>query len=206
MHRENHSGSQSFNFTVMDANMPKTGTKTINIPAGIQSFKVYDDGGKDGIYYSGRNTSILVLTAPEGRVLQLSGSIMTRQYDNLTVYDNNAASGDMLIDNFGSPVYKAYNPIPTVCSTGQSMTIYFFGQNQYSNLDGFDLTVTVVPPSVTEGDANSDGQVTLADAVAIVNYILGKPSPGFNAAAADVNHDNAVTISDAVTVVNMLSE
>ena len=63
-----------------------------------------------------------------------------------------------------------------------------------------------MPLSVIPGDANSDGHVTLADAIAIVNYILGKPSPGFNAAAADVNHDNAVTISDAVTVVNMLSE
>ena len=62
-----------------------------------------------------------------------------------------------------------------------------------------------MPLSVIPGDANSDGHVTLADAIAIVNYILGKPSPGINAAAADVNHDNAVTISDAVTVVNMLS-
>ena len=129
-------------------NMPLNSTKTIGIPASVQSFKVYDDGGKDNPYYSGRNTATLVLTAPEGRVLQLSGSIMTRQYDNLTVYDNNAASGDMLIDNFGSPVYKAYNPIPTVCSTGQSMTIYFYGQNQYSDLDGLDLTVTLVPAAV----------------------------------------------------------
>ena len=145
-------------------NMPLNATKTVSIPAGVQSFKVYDDGGKDGIYYSGRNTSILVLTAPEGRVLQLSGSIMTRQYDNLTVYDNNAASGDMLIDNFGSPVYKAYNPIPTVCSTGQSMTIYFFGQNQYSNLDGLDLTVTVVPPTVT---MNASGIMTYASKTAL---------------------------------------
>ena len=59
---------------------------------------------------------------------------------------------------------------------------------------------------VIPGDANSDGYVTLADAIAIVNFLVGQPSPGFNAAAADVNHDNAVTISDAVTVVNMLSE
>ena len=143
----------------LSINMPVNGTKTVSIPASVQSFKVYDDGGKDGIYYSGRNTSILVLTAPEGRVLKLSGSIMTRQYDNLTVYDNNAASGDKLIDDFGSLVYKAYNPIPTVCSTGQSMTIYFYGQNQYSNLDGFDLTVTVIDPN-TEYDITVNNPTT----------------------------------------------
>ena len=54
------------------------------------------------------------------------------------------------------------------------------------------------------GDANGDGKVTLADAVAIVNYLLGRPSPGFNAAVADVNGDGEVTITDAVMLVNMI--
>ena len=54
------------------------------------------------------------------------------------------------------------------------------------------------------GDANGDGNVNISDAVAIVNYIMGKPSLGFNAAAADVNNDGKVTISDAVGVVNMI--
>ena len=52
----------------------------------------------------------------------------------------------------------------TVCSTGQSMTIYFFGQNQYSNLDGLDLTVTVVPPTVT---MNASGIMTYASKTAL---------------------------------------
>ena len=54
------------------------------------------------------------------------------------------------------------------------------------------------------GDANGDGEVNISDAVAIVNYILGNPSLGFNAAAADMNGDGKVTISDAVGVVNMV--
>ena len=33
-------------------NMPATGTKSATIPAGVQSFKVYDDGGKGGTGYS----------------------------------------------------------------------------------------------------------------------------------------------------------
>ena len=52
------------------------------------------------------------------------------------------------------------------------------------------------------GDANGDGQVTLADAVAVVNYILGKPSPGFSVGGADMNNNKKVTISDAVAIVN----
>ena len=50
------------------------------------------------------------------------------------------------------------------------------------------------------GDANGDGKVTIADAAAIVNYIFGNPSDGFNFDAADVNGDGKVTISDAVAV------
>lgn len=54
------------------------------------------------------------------------------------------------------------------------------------------------------GDANGDGKVTITDAVAVVNYILGNASTGFVKAAADVNQDGNITITDAVGVVNII--
>lgn len=54
------------------------------------------------------------------------------------------------------------------------------------------------------GDANRDGEVTISDAVSIVNSILGNSSDSFNASAADVNKDGDITISDAVGVVNII--
>ena len=54
------------------------------------------------------------------------------------------------------------------------------------------------------GDANSDGSVTISDAVSVVNYILGNPSGDFNFYAADVNESDDITISDAVGVVNII--
>ena len=60
------------------------------------------------------------------------------------------------------------------------------------------------PKPFTLGDANGDGEVNMADAVAIVNKILGNESAGFNFDAADVNHDGKITISDAVGVVNII--
>ena len=59
-------------------------------------------------------------------------------------------------------------------------------------------------PDFVTGDANGDGQVTITDAVAIVNSILGNSSAGFNEAAADVNGDGNITITDAVGVVNII--
>ena len=57
---------------------------------------------------------------------------------------------------------------------------------------------------VIAGDANSDGKVSISDAVAIVNHLLGNDLLGFSSAAADINHDGEVTISDAVDIVNMI--
>ena len=54
------------------------------------------------------------------------------------------------------------------------------------------------------GDANNDSKVTITDAVAIVNKILGNESAGFNETAADVNGDGDITITDAVGVVNII--
>ena len=54
------------------------------------------------------------------------------------------------------------------------------------------------------GDANGDRQVTITDAVAIVNHILDNASEGFVSANADINNDGQITISDAVGVVNII--
>ena len=58
--------------------------------------------------------------------------------------------------------------------------------------------------SVLMGDANGDGQVTIADAVAVENVIHGSTPAGFNAAAADVNGDGQITIADAVGIENII--
>ena len=53
-----------------------------------------------------------------------------------------------------------------------------------------------------KGDANNDGSVDIADAVCIVNYVVGKLNTNFVPEAADVNGDGDVDIADAVHIVN----
>ena len=129
-------------------NMPATGTKSINIPTGVQSFKVYDDGGADGDY-SDYCDGKLTLTAPEGYVLQLAGSIKTDGQDNLLVYDGGDTSASMLIAVSSINAYKE-RTITTVVSTGQSMTLYFHS-NDWGHTDGLDLTVTLISTSTEYG-------------------------------------------------------
>lgn len=70
------------------------------------------------------------------------------------------------------------------------------GYSPWTALTGF----TTVP----YGDANGDGEVTICDAVGIVNSILGNQSARFVFEAADVNGDDKITVSDAVGVVDMI--
>ena len=139
-------------------NMPKAGDKLITIPTGMQSFKVYDDGGATG-NYSYNCDGTLTLTAPEGYVLQLSGSIRTENTrDNLTVYDGSDNSGTVLIDALYSYSNNSERAIPTVNSTGQSLTLYFYSDGS-DNFAGLDLTATLVSTS-TDYDITLNSPVT----------------------------------------------
>lgn len=66
------------------------------------------------------------------------------------------------------------------------------------------MTATMIISNVQMGDTNGDGKITITDAVAIVNYLLGNPSPNFVYEASDVNGDGRTTITDAVAIVNII--
>ena len=74
-----------------------------------------------------------------------------------------------------------------------------------SALDKVRFTLSVKEPTGgLVGDATGDGNVTITDAVYIVNYLMGNTLDGFNAGGADVNGDGRITITDAVAVVNII--
>ena len=147
--------------------MPTTGTKTANIPLGVQSFKVYDDGGSTG-KYSNNCDGTLVLTAPEGYLLQLSGSMITAYDDFLTVYDGSDDNGTTLLDRVSSSDVSIETAINTVTSTDRSMTLYFYSDDS-ENYAGHDLTVTLLQKHYTVS-FNANGGSGDAMAVQTFNY------------------------------------
>ena len=52
------------------------------------------------------------------------------------------------------------------------------------------------------GDVNADGEITIADGVAVLNAMAGEEVPG----DADVNGDGEITIADFVAVLNLMAE
>ena len=131
-------------------NMPQTGHKTATFPSGVTSFKVYDDGGKEG-NYSYNCSGSLTLNCPTGYSIQLSGGITSEiKYDKLTVYDGNSMNANVIgeFSTYGDYGYDTPSPIPTLISSGQSMTLYFFSDDINDNRAGLDLTVTLVDLSI----------------------------------------------------------
>ena len=55
--------------------------------------------------------------------------------------------------------------------------------------------------SLKTGDVNADGDVTIADGVAVLNAMAGQEVPG----DADVNNDGDITIADFVAVLNIMA-
>ncbi|WP_297946667.1 hypothetical protein [uncultured Fibrobacter sp.] len=128
-------------------NMLKNGFFELAIPEGINTIKVYDNGGETG-KYSPNCDGYLLLTAPSGKKLRLSGTIKVRSGNNssgtglLSAYDgDNVNVGSW----FTADSYGTWN-VPKKLSTGENVMLSFqtSGGTTY---DGLDLTVTVVDPN-----------------------------------------------------------
>ena len=68
----------------------------------------------------------------------------------------------------------------------------------------YSRSATVTINDIPLGDVNGDGEVTITDAVSIVNHRLDRTPVRFISVAADLNADNEITITDAVRIVNMI--
>ena len=127
--------------------MPKTGTVNATIPNRVTSFRVYDDGGASGIYSNGCDGT-LVLTAPEGYVIELSGTVITEApnsstgyiYDYFDVYDGADKTAAKLVNK---KTGNANTTVSAVHSSNRYMTLYFKtdGSGQKS---GLNLVVKVI--------------------------------------------------------------
>ena len=130
-------------------NMPVSGEEHITIPAGVTSFKVYDDGGKNEKYSDNANGT-LSLVAPEGMQLMISGTMKTEGCDEITILDGEYGYETLFGTTGGE------QDIDPVVSTLGGLMIRFEsdGSVVYS---GLDLTVTVV-------DMNTEYAVTVNSA------------------------------------------
>ncbi len=99
----------------------------------------------------------------------------------------------------GSIVASGTYALPEGTTSTRLQGFYYLAGRYYGSMK-IDNIKVIVP----KGDVNGDGKVTIADAVAIVNHILGQTPSAFNMRAADVDNDSEVSIADAIAVVNII--
>ena len=68
-----------------------------------------------------------------------------------------------------------------------------------SQLLAFGIDTGVLP-----GDVNNDGNVSSADVVALVKYILSDGTTEINEAAADVSGDGSISSADVAAIVRII--
>ena len=135
-------------------NMPVSGTAEYTIAEGVTSFNIYDDGGAEGNYSNGCNGTV-VLTAPKGCRLQLTGTITSESgADFLVICDGTSTEDNELLY-----IYSYNNgeetDISTVTSSGESMRIYFESDDTNTSYNGLNLTVTVLSPAIIDSNTGS---------------------------------------------------
>ena len=124
-----------------------------------------------------------VVVNADKKLYMLEDDTAMEGFDGVTFDEKQRTTFDFTVK--GGSTYKLY------CA-GSKLGFY-----------GFRYEWVVEPePAVIKGDAN--GQVTITDAVAVVDYILGNVSENFNEAAADVNNDGSINITDAVSIVDII--
>lgn len=58
--------------------------------------------------------------------------------------------------------------------------------------------------STIKGDANGDGQINVADAMLVVDKVLGGKANGLIASNADVNSDGQINVSDIAIIIDII--
>ena len=196
-------------------NLPTEGTDRLTITAddlaaGKGTFNVYDDGGKDGNHSTSCQGS-LVITVPDGYMVQVSGTVWTSGVVEgtlnttfLLVYDGDYSS-------FVPPLLASVNSssdgeaadFGPVYTTGNVVCLYFqvFGGSPYQ---GLDLTVTVLENtlyniSVAEGIVH--GSVTPSANSARFNNTITltvTPDQGYYIGTVKYNDgsDHVITLND----------
>ena len=118
-----------------------------------------------------------------------------------TVYIDVTPAGDYVVDRVTVTTIDGdvINPEQETEEPGR----YFF------TMPAAQVTVSVSMlepqgPGFLLGDVNSDGQVSIADVTAMIDYLLGGNADNINLDAADVNASQDVSIADVTMLIDML--
>ena len=117
----------------------------------------------------------------------------TEAYENTISFDEKFNA-----DIMSGKAYLRYN------SASNQARFRYYKSTSYAGQEAIQLYKKVEVAPILMGDVNGDEEVTIADVVAIINYIIDPTSAKFNEAAANVDGQDGVTLADALAIINMI--
>ena len=134
--------------------------------------------------------TLSVIAQPDGALRLLSYSLQLKPYSGtsgaLVTMDITAA------DTFTGPAVIALRNVMFSNLMGEEVP-----------LDDAECTVTT-PTAALPGDVDEDGIITIGDATALIDHLLGGTVLTFNAKNADVDQDGNITIGDVTAIIDQL--
>ena len=126
----------------VSVNIPASGTHTTNLTTAQTEFSIYDDGGAGGPYSNGCN-GILVLNAPTGYAVQVSGTVKGEyNKDILEIFSGDVSTGKRLYDSYSSSSGNDLSVGPVI-SSGTQLSVRFSSDSMNNN-DGVVLNAKLV--------------------------------------------------------------
>ena len=207
-----YTGSKSYTFSLVGidpgltqegseyyVNFPNPGRKTISLSSG-QTIKVYDSEGKSGNVVAG--DGFLMLYAPEGCALEVTGKIDAIHYDSGTgVYTNSLNAYEGEDESVQITSIDRNSESISFASGGNKMLLRFYAPIVYTGHYGLDLTVRVIqatPHTVTKGTC-TNGDITIDKTSANTNETVTltvNPASGYLLKRITITDtDNSTTLS-----------
>jgi len=182
--------------------------------------QVYAQVGDD--MYQLFQDSIITTVAPVTKTVDLTpfdgalGSIIFRNYstyDQWSVYVDDIFVGDPNAEIVEPAEWTYVNDITDPNYTIEGLTpetkyeVQVMGYNEADESDWCDIvefTTLADTPTILLGDVNDDGEVSIADITALIDYLLGGYTGAFNEDNANVDQDDTISIADVTALIDML--
>ncbi len=145
-------------------------------------YSIYDESAESkGYLYAASSSSNYLKTQKENDVNGV-WTITFDEFNSASIVAEGSSNRNVMQYNSGSPLFSCY-------ASASQKPVYLFEK---------------VEAPILLGDVNGDEEVTIADVVAIINYLLDPTSAKFNEAAANVDGQDGVTLADALAIINMI--
>ena len=155
-------------------------------------------------------TKLTRISCEDNKLTTLNVSACT-QLKSLLCHQNQISGTGMttLVNSLPQRTASDYTVFRVIYNTGEGNTLtaaqistasqkYWFPK-KYNGTGWVDAT-----PTVTLGDADGDGNVTIGDVSTLIDYLLSGNSSGINLEAADCDNDGLITIGDVSTLIDYL--